>query len=437
MVSGTPYTSATGRLAFGRETSLGKFATPDRFFGITHQAVELPDVSVEPLPYNSFGSTGTAPAGGTVAIRKRATVLQGRKERKRSITYLPTTAEPFYYAFGVDDFTPGSPNIHVMYPAAIAVPPSRTLAAANPGSPNFQRLFMGYVVDGLRVQLSEARELQVTEDYMARVARAYDLPAPTLLPSIATQASIRAGARPYMFYDRQANVTLGGTYDYSANSISGGRSIARVRSFDWSIRNQAKAHHFSNNGDRTQLTGTVTVTNGSAVVTGVGTTFTTDLFAGAHVLFQQDAGFSLKLYTVQSVDSDTQITLTANAGSGSAGAGQWVSRMDTDNAQDPYQFTWGTPEFDLTLQVTPAGKTSADVDAVYDLIENGTKGDCLIPFWRGASDRLDFVFSQCIFAEGPHGWREDGNEITVDLRVVPEEIRVVARDTLGQYSLLV
>lgn len=434
MPTGTPYTSSTARLAFARETTLGRYVAPARFLGITHQAVDPPDVSVEPLPYNTFGTTAVAPAGGTVAARRYQTILQGKKERKRSITFLPTTGEFFYYGFGVDDFSAGAPNTHVMYPAAIAVPPSMSMAYANPGSSDFQRFGLGMVTDTIRCQLSEARELQVTWDYMARTMRGHDIAAPTLVPSIATSDSIRSGARPYMFYDRQANITLGGTYDFSANTMSGGRSVARVRGFDWNISNQAKGHWFSNNGDRTALTGTVTVTNGSAIVTGAGTAFNTDLYAGAHVIFASDA--TVTVYTVKTVDSNTQVTLTVNAAAAAAGAGQVATRMDTDNAQDPYQFTWGRPDFDLTIDITPAGKTSADTDAIYDLVENGTKGDVLIPFWRSSTDRLDFVFDNCLFVEGLHGWRDDGNEITVNLRVKPEETRVIARDNTAQYSTL-
>jgi len=54
--------------------------------------------------------------------------------------------------------------------------------------------------------------------------------------------------------------------------------------------------------------GTVTVTNGSAVVTGSGTSWSTKATAG-DVFSVKNSGI---YYVVGSVDSDTQITLTAN-----------------------------------------------------------------------------------------------------------------------------
>ena len=65
-------------------------------------------------------------------------------------------------------------------------------------------------------------------------------------------------------------------------------------------------------------TGTVAVTNGSATVTGTGTLFSANVTAGDFFTVVSDNAF----YTVGSVDSDTQLTLTANyagvTGSGKA-----------------------------------------------------------------------------------------------------------------------
>ena len=55
------------------------------------------------------------------------------------------------------------------------------------------------------------------------------------------------------------------------------------------------------------LAGTVSVTTGTKTVTGVGTTFTTDLRSGAAV---QIDGVS---YTVNTVTSDTEFTIVENA----------------------------------------------------------------------------------------------------------------------------
>jgi uncharacterized repeat protein (TIGR01451 family) len=56
------------------------------------------------------------------------------------------------------------------------------------------------------------------------------------------------------------------------------------------------------------LQGTVSVTNGSATVTGAGTSFTTQLAAGSVIVIGGTP------YTVSSVDSDMQVTLTATYG---------------------------------------------------------------------------------------------------------------------------
>lgn len=58
------------------------------------------------------------------------------------------------------------------------------------------------------------------------------------------------------------------------------------------------------------VTGTVSMSTTSAIVTGVGTTFTTDFLAD-HVLL--DSTGAVILGTVLSIQSDTQLTLTANA----------------------------------------------------------------------------------------------------------------------------
>ena len=63
-------------------------------------------------------------------------------------------------------------------------------------------------------------------------------------------------------------------------------------------------------------TGTVTVTNGSAVVTGVSTLFSANVTAGDFFTVVGDNAF----YTVGAVDSDTQLTLSANYAGVSANA---------------------------------------------------------------------------------------------------------------------
>lgn len=332
------WVSSGTRLGFGRQSSMASKATVSRFLGITNQGFEFPDKRVEAKKYPSFG-VGRRPFG----------IFPGKITRPASFTIVPTTAEIFYYIFGIDSFTAGAPNTHVMYPVDAAELPFQTVGAYQGGSPAFLREFVGLAYDRVRATLSEGAELQLGCD-----VQAYDVESEEVVsPSPFTQPA-GTGQRPYMFYDRNANVTVGGTYDYSLNTISGGRTWSRVRGFEWSLGNNLKVHHFS----------------------------------------------------------------------------------QAANSQKPGLITTGFPDFALTVELTPSGKLAADVDAVYDLLENETRGDLLIPFYRSATDRLDFVFSDCLFTEVPHSWREDGNEISVRAVAEPEEIRVVARDSIAAYNTL-
>ena len=63
------------------------------------------------------------------------------------------------------------------------------------------------------------------------------------------------------------------------------------------------------------LSGTVSTTSGNAVITGVGTTFTTDFKVDDDIKI-----VGVSQLTVQTVDSDTQITATGNADATVAGA---------------------------------------------------------------------------------------------------------------------
>lgn len=74
-------------------------------------------------------------------------------------------------------------------------------------------------------------------------------------------------------------------------------------------------------GPLTSLTGDLTFTNGSATVIGSGTDFTGEISPGDYVQLDADA----VLAKVLSVDSQTQLTLTANySGTGGTGAGSKI-----------------------------------------------------------------------------------------------------------------
>jgi Bacteriophage tail sheath protein len=141
------------------------------------------------------------------------------------------------------------------------------------------------------------------------------------------------------------------------------------------------------------IVGTVAVTSGSATVSGTGTSFSTALKNGQTIVFGSDV--TQTPYTIQSVDSDTGITLTANytgaSASGStlivagpttiagtvkitsgnaevAGAsttftsqlkfGQWIT-FDADTSDTPYRILAINSDTSLTLTQNYAGSTAS------------------------------------------------------------------------------
>ncbi len=71
---------------------------------------------------------------------------------------------------------------------------------------------------------------------------------------------------------------------------------------------------------QTVLAGTVTVTTGSATVTGSGTSFTTALSVGQWLVFSADP--TSTPYQIQSISSATSLTLATTAGAAANGSGQ-------------------------------------------------------------------------------------------------------------------
>lgn len=418
----TTWVGSQARLAFGRETTFGVRATPSRFLGITNSGWEGLDKTLNVNAYRNIGSG-----------RRFFTTIAGRREYgPKTLNFLPTTGELFYYIFGTDSFTGGSPNVHLCFPVASATMPSMTLSSALEGSPNMQRTAVGTVVDGATFSLTEGGELTCAMDLTARDLIEWDVSSPTLLTQPAG-----TNQRPYMFYDRAASVSIMGTYDYSANTMSGARTIAQVKGFNCSIRSNLRPQYFSNSADTTTLTGTVSTTNGSATVTGTGTAFDTQLYQGARIRIGTATATT---YTVANVASSTSLTLTENYTA--TAAGQTAYRVNAE-PQDPSAFTTGFPDFDLTIDIVPRGKrggspasgnTGTDTDALMDLLEDEIRGDILIPFQRSSTDRLDFVFDDCMIRRADHPIPEDGNEVVVRCEVQPSEFRVVVRDSIAAYS---
>lgn len=375
------WVSSQSRLSFGREDSLGSKpsafggsngSSSPRLLGITNSNVSLPDKTTDVRDYNTFGHG-----------RRRFLHKEGRFEYgPATIDFIPTTAELFYYAFttevfqedlaedGTQDTGTSGLGTHTLIPDGkgtipsdndstsetttdnSTVPPSMTLSCIVEGGTNdFRRDFEGTVVDSLNVSLNESGELTASMDFRAQDVTDHDSSSPTLWSQPSDDGT--GDVQPYMFYDRNADITMMGTYDYTTNSMSSGRTWANVKSFNWSISNNLKPLYFTQSSE----------------------------------------------------------------------------------AQDVFTFVTSQPDFSLSMEIVPdSNLQGTDSNSVYDLLENGTKGDILIPFKRGTDDILDFVFEDAIIRSAPHPLNESGDEVTVSVEVMPEEIRVVSVDTVGQYS---
>jgi len=111
-------------------------------------------------------------------------------------------------------------------------------------------------------------------------------------------------------------------------------------------------------------TGTVSVTNGSAIVTGSGTLWLT--YASIGDLFKvkgEDA-----IYTIASVDTDTQITLSANyAGTTDTGLQYQIARDFTPNL-NLYEVWAGDKDWPYHLTVSTLRK----LDSLLGILETGS-----------------------------------------------------------------
>lgn len=109
-------------------------------------------------------------------------------------------------------------------------------------------------------------------------------------------------------------------------------------------------------------TGTVTTTSGSAVVTGSGTSWLAEI--DADDIFIADGDTSP--YFVQSVDSDTQITLTGNHDTTQSGVTYTLTR--------DFSTYYGIPLLnngDIDLDIL-LNKIVADIDLAIENINGGT-----------------------------------------------------------------
>lgn len=365
------WSSSISRLAFGRESTFGSAATPDRFLGIVNSEVQLPDLEVD---YNEYPNKGSG--------RRLFSIEKGREEYGPvSIDFLPTTGELFYYAFGTETIDTDTPttgkNVHTMtvddkgdLPSGTTTSnavelPSMTLGAILEGGSNdFRRDFTGTTVESLNVSLNESGELSCSMDFRAHDVEKETNTSPTTFSQPSSDDSANSPPVPYEFYDRAADIHLAGSLDFTSptytssdlgydTSGSEARTWANVKSFDWSLNNNLSPLYFTRSTD-----------------------------------------------------------------------GRKVAKFVTSR-----------PDFSLSMEITPdSNDVGSAEEAAYDLLSDGTEGDILIPFQRADNDELHFGFHNCHIRAAPHPLNEEGNEVTVSVEAMPEEIRVISIDSISAYN---
>lgn len=358
--------------AFGGSASTG--SESPLFLGITNQGFEMPDKTLEIRQYRSFGA----------GRRFQKNQVARNQYGPTSISFLPTTAAIFYYAFGTEYVNESSspPTIHTLAPDDKNTDPTgagttnsqeQKLPSLNLSfyleDPDWQRVWTGGRVNSLNWTLNEQGELSCSMDFVAMDVKEADTDDPTAgspSPEFSQPQSDNqhSDPEPYMFFDRDAEIDVMGNYSLGSNSIdTTGQKIASVKSFNCSMSN-----------------------NNNVI---------------------------------------------------------WYTR--SSNAQKPGVIVSGAPDFSLTLEVVPdesiADKTDSagnDLESFYHYLLNESAGDVYIPFKRdgSASDRLDFVFKDCYFRSAPHSPDESGNEISVSVEAVPETMRVVSYDEIAPYDTL-
>lgn len=118
--------------------------------------------------------------------------------------------------------------------------------------------------------------------------------------------------------------------------------------------------------------------------------------------------------------------------------------IQSTNAQFPFNYLNSYADFDLTVDVVPAGVSLGDggSDQLYDLLLNtGSKPKKLpyvvLPFSRAGPsgiERLDLVFVDCLISSEPHSLPEDGAEVSVSIKLKPRSFFARVSDANGAYA---
>ena len=116
------------------------------------------------------------------------------------------------------------------------------------------------------------------------------------------------------------------------------------------------------------LTGSLTFTNASAAVNGVGTAFTTELQAGDEIILDADETWA----TVSSITSDTALVLSAvYAGTGGSGASSRVYGFSGLQISAPLTLSWDNNILASATEVKLEAASDGDATIIVDAIITG------------------------------------------------------------------
>lgn len=154
---------------------------------------------------------------------------------------LPTNGEMLYFLFGQDSSTGGPTFTHTLSTATVSVLPSFSMGVFldTQDVNDFYRVAKGCQLNSASFTLSEGGELEMSMDIKARGIEAHTnanfSPDPAFVGSQFTTDGVNTPPIPYLFYDRDANISISAPYS---------RTLARVKSCSWTINNNLKAMYY-------------------------------------------------------------------------------------------------------------------------------------------------------------------------------------------------
>jgi hypothetical protein len=111
------------------------------------------------------------------------------------------------------------------------------------------------------------------------------------------------------------------------------------------------------------LTGTLTLTNGSAAVSGSGSVFLTELEVGDKIILDDDETWA----EILSIESNTALTLTiAYSGTGGSGSGSKVWGFEDKYIQAALSLPWENDKLDAGMEVKWQAKSTDGTSITVD-----------------------------------------------------------------------